>query len=520
LLWTDDDELTVSGAEVKDPVTGGVTLQPATPEARRRADARASASETQPSPINRSLVEPPRAATAGPALAAELPPATREILETGRNSIKEEKFAEAITLLEDAQKRFPADLDIKLELGRAYLYDNKDQPAMSLFREILAANPSNRPAKLQLARALGYQSHYQESDQLYRELLKTNQDDEAASVGLVRNLLDENQLSEAQRELQTSLARHPDSQRLREFQQVLSEAQEGAESSSETGARGGFQVGENYVTDSSGNSSWRSSHLASYTFANRITASVQAEEQLLWRTNGPRADLFRMTEQLRVRISPKLSVTGSGGTIRFSNRHTQVLFSGDLELHPGKDLWLAGGYSRIPVYPTIYAEQFNVLAEGWHARVVWNPGRWRINAGSSSLVYTDGNRDQRENLELVRWVGGNRLAFAMGYRMDYLTFRRSTFHGYFDPRQYQSHLGVTGVNFGLGRRFRGEYLVRVGSQSISSGPFTLAWELSLRNRLTVVRHWFIGVDYLYLQIAQSTGAFSGQSTQLWLGYRF
>ena len=260
LLWTDDDPLTVSGAEVKEPAPARGVPQPSSSDtARRVPDDNAPMSQPEPAQINRTLPEPSGAAP------VQFTIATKEILEAGRTFLKEEKFGEAIRLLEDARKRFPGDLDIKLELGRAYLYDGKDEPAVHQFKEVLLQNPVSRQAKLQLARALGYQSHYQESDQLYRELLQSNPDDELASIGLIRNLLEENHLAEARQELQISLAHHPRSQRLQEYQQILNEEQESQESP-ENRKQDGVQTGENYVTDSSGNSSWRSSHLASYIF--------------------------------------------------------------------------------------------------------------------------------------------------------------------------------------------------------------------------------------------------------------
>jgi len=82
--------------------------------------------------------------------------------------IQQRHYAEAIHLLEDGLKRFPADRTLKIELGRAYLYNRQDDRAMHLFREVLREEPSNRVAKLELARTLGYQRDYEASNVLYR----------------------------------------------------------------------------------------------------------------------------------------------------------------------------------------------------------------------------------------------------------------------------------------------------------------------------------------------------------------
>lgn len=445
-----------------------------------------------------------------------------QILQAGRTSMLQENFPEAIRLLEDGQKHFPGVLEIKIELGRAYLYDGKDERAILQFREVLLTNPSNRLAKLQLARALSYQNTYEASDVLYRELILSNPDDESASLGLIRNLVEQKRLAEARQELEISLTRHPGSQQLQEYKQVLAEEQEGDETAGNKKVNR-VQTSETYITDSAGNRAWRSSQLAGFQFGSRVNVNLQAEEQLLQKNQGTRVDkagILRVTEQLRLRLTPYLFLSGSGGTVRFANRRTRGLFQGDLEVHPAGRLWISGGFSRVPIYPTVQAARFNLLAQGWHARMNWDPGLWRINAGLSSLAYSDGNHDHRESLELLRWRGSPRLAFAIGYRVDFLNFRRTLNHGYFDPSRYQSHLGIGGANFTLGKRFRAEYLVRFGGQSISPGPFRLAWELSLRNRLTLWENWELGADYVYLQLAQSTGAFNGQATVLWIAYRY
>jgi len=66
-------------------------------------------------------------------------------LQAGRTAIQQRHYAEAIHLLEDGLKRFPADRTLKIELGRAYLYNRQDDRAMHLFREVLREEPSSRP---------------------------------------------------------------------------------------------------------------------------------------------------------------------------------------------------------------------------------------------------------------------------------------------------------------------------------------------------------------------------------------
>jgi len=175
-----------------------------------------------------------------------------------------------------------------------------------------------------------------------------------------------------------------------------------------------------------------------------------------------------------------------------------------------KGLWLTGGFSRTPVAPTFRATQFNLLAEGWHSRLDWNPRGWRTYVTWSNQYYSDGNNAKRVDTELLRWFGSSQFAIAAGYRFDYIAFKQTLFHGYFNPSRYQSHLGVTGVRLGIGRHFRGEYLVHVGGETISGAPYQAAWDVALHNRV-LLRRWELGGDYLYFHLAQDTGAYRAQS---------
>jgi hypothetical protein len=250
-----------------------------------------------------------------------------------------------------------------------------------------------------------------------------------------------------------------------------------------------------------------------------MATKVQVEERTLWQASGPKANVFWATDDLRLRPTRSLGVTAGGGAVRFANGGSRALYRGELELHPVKGLWLTGGFSRTPIAPTFRATQFNLLAEGWRVRLDWNPRGWRTHAAWSTQHYSDGNHAQRADAELIRWFGTSQFAVATGYRFNYIAFKESLLHGYFSPRRYQSQLGVTGVRLGIGRHFRGEYLARVGAESISGAPYQSAWEVALRNRV-LLQQWELGGDYSYFHLAQNSGAFRAQSVSFVLGYHF
>jgi tetratricopeptide (TPR) repeat protein len=447
-------------------------------------------------------------------------------LQAGRAAIQQGHYAEAIHLLEEAQRKSPGDRNLKVELGRAYLYNHQDKQATQLFREVLREEPPNRVAKLELARALGYQRDYRASNVLYRELLAAGPD-EAAEAGLIRNLMHQHKTGEARGELEQALVRFPDSQQLKDYKQklALEQARPRQSSTSREPRPAALDTQERlmgtvaYLSDSAGNRSWRSTQSFNYEFARNMANNLQLEERTLWQASGPKANVMWASDDVSLRPTNFLAVTAGGGAVRFANGNGRALYRGELELHPRKGLWLSGGFSRTPIAPTVRATQFNLLAEGWRTRLDWNPRRWRTHATWSSQHYSDRNHAQRVDAEMIRWFGTSHFAIAGGYRFDYIDFTQTLLHGYFNPRRYQSHLGVTGFKLGLGEHFRGEYLLRVGGESVSGAPYQTAWDVSLRNRV-LLRQWELGGDYSYFHLAQNTGAFRAQSARVVAAYRF
>ena len=80
------------------------------------------------------------------ALFAQTAATPQEVLNAGRNALRQKTYAQAIRVLEDGRKRYPNDTNIKLELGRAYLYNKQDKQAVPLFREVLRDEPANGDA--------------------------------------------------------------------------------------------------------------------------------------------------------------------------------------------------------------------------------------------------------------------------------------------------------------------------------------------------------------------------------------
>jgi thioredoxin-like negative regulator of GroEL len=444
-------------------------------------------------------------------------------LAAGRAALRQKHYPQAIHVLENGLNRFPRDTRLRVELGRAYLYDHQDDRAMQVFREVLREDSSNRPAKLELARALSYRHEYDASNQLYRELLASNAGDEAASVGVVRNLVHQKRTPEARQELDRALASHPNSPTLAKYKAYLQRARVGGSEVERPPGR--VQGGADYFSDSAGNRAWQGSQQFDYNIGRSFSNRLGFEERSLWRTATPKANVLSGMDEARLQVLPMLQVGTGGGLVHFADGKGRGLYRGEVELHPARRLWWDVDFSRNPVVPTFSAAQFDLLAEGWHSRLDWRPGPWRLNANFSRQHYSDGNRRQREGGEVMRWLRVSRLEFGTGYRIIYFTFKEHVLHGYFNPLQYQSHMGLMGVRFRVGKAFRGEYVARAGAESFSPadlttrGPFRLAGELALRNHV-VVGNWEVGIDYNYWRLAQDTGAFSANAGSVVAVYRF
>jgi tetratricopeptide (TPR) repeat protein len=436
-----------------------------------------------------------------------------------RAALRHRHYSQANRTLEEALTRFPGNVPLRLELGRVYLYQRLDSRAMEIFRAILRDDPSSREAKLELARVLSYDKKYEPANQLFRELLATNPDDEAAAIGLVRNLLIQKKKDDARREVEQALVRHPNSLHLQEYRDALTQNQLPLAASREGNALNRLQADASYFSDTAGNRASRAGQRFDLQIGRHLTNSFHLDEKSLWVSQGPKANIISVNDEGRVRLARWLFVAGGTGIVRFADDSNRILYRGTLILHPFKSLWLQGGFSRIPITPTFLSAQFDLLAEGWWTRLDWQPRSWRVSADFSKQHYSDSNRTQREDAEILRWIGNSRFAVGLGYQYAHSSFAQAFSHGYFNPNQYHRHLAVGGFRFGVGKFYLGEYFAEYGAETVDLNPYKIAWEATAKNRF-VLGKLQIGVDYTYFHLAQSTGAFRAQVGRVSAAYRF
>jgi Tfp pilus assembly protein PilF len=450
---------------------------------------------------------------------AEERASVQQSITNAQAALRHRHYSQASRTLEEALKRFPGNLQLRLELGRVYVYQRQDSRAMELFRAILRDDPSSREAKLELARVLSYGKKYEPANQLFRELLTTSPDDEAAAIGLVRNLLFQKKKDDARHEVEQALARHPNSLRLQEYRDTLLKNQLPLATSREENALHRLQAEASYFSDTAGNRALRSGQRFDLVLGRNLTNSFRLDEKSLWVSQGPKANIFAVNDEGRVRLARWLFVAGGAGIVRFADASNRALYRGTLILHPLKSVWLQGGFSRIPITPTFQSAQFDLLAEGWWTRLDWQPRSWRVSADFSKQHYSDSNRTQREDAELLRWIGNSHFAVGLGYQYAHSSFTQPFSHGYFSPNQYHRHLGLGGFRFGVGKFYRGEYIAEYGAETVDQNPYQIAWEATAKNRF-VLGKLEMGADYTYFHLAQSTGAFRAQVGRVSAAYRF
>lgn len=458
-----------------------------------------------------------------PRLSAQTETRNEDARAAAQAAIRQHHYPEAIRLLEGALKNSPNDAKLKTELGKAYLYNHQDDRAMGLFREALRDDPSNRIAKLELARALGYHRQYEDSNRLYRELLDTKSG-EAAEVGLVRNLTHQGKKAEASREVKSALARYPDSVKLQEYSRRLDSQKASRQREPKAAAlesRGEIRGTVSYLSDSAGNRSFRSSQQFQHSLTSFLSNKFHTEERSVWQTTTatPRANVLWLNDELQFHPNRLVTVSGGGGLTRFFDGSTHGLYNAGLEVRPARAFSLSTEFERMPIVPTYRAATFRILADEWNTRLAWTPRGWDAHAYGSIQRYSDTNRGKRASAEVVRWLGKPAFSVGVGYQFRYISFDQALLHGYFEPRDYKSHLAVVGVKYRVGRAFRAEYLARAGGETIAGAPFKTAWEVSLRHRLNL-NNWILGGDYSYFRVAQDAGPYNSQMGRFLVAYRF
>jgi len=444
----------------------------------------------------------------------------QRVLAGGRQAMLERHYRQAVHILRNGLKDHPEDNRLRLELGRAYLSSGADGRAIRLFRQILRTEPNDRLAKLELARALGYGRQYGSSDEIYGELLRANAADETAAIGLASNLLHQQRSSEARDVVDRALTFHANSLRLQEYKDRIESGHLGGEERELVAARNLVETNADYVNDSAGNHSWRSSQRVDFGIRPGLVNRLLFEQQFQHSLDDSFEAVETFNEELRWRLGESLLFSAGGGAVRFNNADVHAIYDASLAFQPMRHLVLGAAFSRVPITPDAEASEFRLTAQGWEAFSIWTPARWQINTHWSRQHYSDGNIGSRQSAELIREWGAPPLTFEAGYRYRRYSFDQELAHGYFSPNSYQSHLAMVGVRFHSGRRYRGEFVVRSGMESPAAGSaFHAAWEIHVRNEV-LLGNWTLDLDYSKYHLVQETGAFRADAGRFAFTYHF
>ena len=242
----------------------------------------------------------------------------------------------------------------------------------------------------------------------------------------------------------------------------------------------------------------------------------------MWNAGTAPDTVLSAVEETRLKVTRYVGLRAAAGLVRFPDSSSHALYAGDVELYPLKPLLVSGGFSRVPVFPTFDAAQFDLLSEGWHGRVDYRTKNFSLGGTFALNHVSDGNRAEREWAEGLRWfaIPDRPVSIGAGYAFRHLHFAQDLNHGYFSPLQYRSHLAAAGVRFRIGKRYRGEYLGYGGGEIRNGiGGYSPAGELLLKNDFFFGR-WDLTADYSYFHLTQATGAFRANAVTTTLGYRF
>src|ERR1700682_3767825 len=256
--------------------------------------------------------------------------------EAAQAALRHRHYLQAIRTLEDSLQRYPGNVQLRLELGRAYVYQRQDRKALEVFHAILRDDPSNREAKLELARVLSFDAKYETANQLFHELLATNPNDEAADIGLARNLLIQKKRDAARGEVEQALTHHPTSLRLQEYRDDLLKNHSPLTASREGSEPDRLQVDASYFGDTAGNHRVRAGQRFDVQLGRHISNTFRLDEKSLWVIQGPKANIFSVNDEARVRLARWLFLGGGGGIVRFADNTNRVLYRSDFISQPAR----------------------------------------------------------------------------------------------------------------------------------------------------------------------------------------
>ena len=280
------------------------------------------------------------------------------------------------------------------------------------------------------------------------------------------------------------------------------------------------QIGSAFFTDSSGNRSVRSFEQLHYQIRSGLTANFQLDEREFWDALHDAGTMWAFGVDAGYRVRHYLTVDAGGGRVRYGAGSEHTTAKAQAELHPLRQLWVSGGYLRTPIAPTAQADALGLLAEGWRTRADWISPQWRIFATFSREHYTDSNLAWKRGVEAIRWFGWESFKLGPGYSHEHDDFRYVLHDGYFSPGNYDRHLGIAAMRVsGWKGHFLGEYVAKMGQETIDDVRDRYAWEMAVRNRLHFSR-WSLDADYTFLHLAQATGAFRAHVPVLQLIYHF
>lgn len=385
------------------------------------------------------------------------------------------KFDEAIARYDRVLQLTPDDRIALLERSKMQSWTKRYDPAIAGFRRLVQLDASNREAQLALARTLSWSGRLTEARREYQVLLASNAQDADALTGVAQTYAWGGDSRTARRWYERALA--ADSGSLpANLGMAYVELAEGNRASASRRAVGltqqypndadvralnaairtsrqpRFELSHDALEDSDNNDLGISRFRAAFPAASRVELSAIVARYAM--DSGVRDGSVDTAHlQTTFRVAPNVRFTLRGGVDRSerSNGSRRNTTTGSASLAAGAEqkLLFVALADRDTFKYSVPILDASIDVDTVGARFTHASQRWIIDGGAAYADFSDDNtRMTADGTILYRWPA-RALSIDTGYSYRYLDFDHSSFHGYFDPQNYNAH----SLQLRIGHRF-------------------------------------------------------------------
>lgn len=329
----------------------------------------------------------------------------------------------AIENLQRIRREQPANLNARLMLARYLAWDNQPRAAVQVADEVLALDPDNITAKTIKATVSGWRSDYATAVPLFEEVLQQeeNFDTRLDYYHALANL--GNHLWASDVTAQFTPENEFQTQALEDLDWTM-------------------------MRKSSPNLQYRQEHYYDSLENGRTTQSLRLEQP--WRNNmtylaignsvvndgyGYSFDLSMFETGLKGTLSNSTHASAAVGMSRYDHFDTENVRTARLQLeHTQPDLQLGAEFRREAYDDFTYIVFNQIKTNKSKLQLDYHPSDfWNLKLDYLHTNYSDDNRSQEMGLAYRYAIQHTPPRITVGYKIERLSFKTQTFHGYYDP---------------------------------------------------------------------------------------